>query len=224
MATARSPIAALAALILLTPAGAWAGDRYGVDSRRVDGERAGYEASEAYAYRRVERSSRSDSRYAEEAWAGDDRYAERRAWEEEDEGFRYRREESGWREASADHYDDRDRGWDNARDDLACERPRDRRADDRHDDHGRHDGCGEIRLPGSFFYGATGGVGPEYIDAGGGGGGVVIVGGSAGAGASAYASARASVGVSIRIGGGGRGRPGRPGGGHPLKGGCGCGH
>ncbi|MDP1630074.1 MAG: hypothetical protein Q8L66_01480 [Caulobacter sp.] len=51
-------------------------------------------------------------------------------------------------------------------------------------------GWGEVRLPGSFFYGG-GGVGPEVIYAGGRGGGVVYVG--AGAGASAYASASARV-------------------------------
>ncbi|MBI1407772.1 MAG: hypothetical protein GC145_16790 [Caulobacter sp.] len=251
MATARISIAALAALILLTPAGAWAGDRYG-----VDGGREATEVSDAYAYRRVEGSrggecrayclppgyrlepSREgppppgydgrpvadpgvDYRYTDGTWARDDRYGERRVWGEARTESRYRREESGWREASGDRYDDRYEGryddgdWDDGdwtyddRGGLACERPA--RGRDRGGDYDDHAGCGELRLPGSFFYGATGGVGPDYIDAGG--------------GASAYASARASVGVSIRIGGG-RGRPGRPGGGHPPRGGggCGCGH
>lgn len=76
--------------------------------------------------------------------------------------------------------------------------------------------CGELRLADSFFWGG-GGVGPEYIDAGGGGGGGGYA--EAGAGASAYASARASVGVNIRIGG----RGGHKGGHGGKKGGGGCG-
>jgi hypothetical protein len=156
-----------------------------------------------------------DYRYTDGSHARDDRYGERRTWEGES---RYV-EEGQWSYAREDYSDE---GYDDRRDDAyRCPRSRDER-DDR-------SACGEIRLSDGFFYGATGGVGPDYIDAGGGGGGgYVMVGGGANAGAGAYASARASVGVSIRIGGrrGGGGHPEKPGGGHPPKGGggCGCGH
>lgn len=264
MAPARTYLAALAAALLLTPAGALAADRYGEEVSRA--------VSDAYAYRRVEGSARTYERretsaagwsegeqtrrgdgascrayclppgytlepssepqpppgyegrpvgdpgvdyiYTDGAAARDDQYGERRTWRADaaSQAETYREESFSARAEG------RDRGWrDDDQDVYRCDRE--------DDDRDRRDGraCGEIRLSDSFFYG-TGGVGPEYIDAGGGGGGGAVVFAGAGAGASAYASARSSVGVSIRIGGGGRGRPGRPGGGHPPKGGCGCGH
>lgn len=134
----------------------------------------------------------------------EDRYGARRTSYEESGGYSWGYEERGEWERRDDSHD----GWDRE----PCRR--------RYDDRGRVlESCGEIRLSDSFFWGG-GGVGPEYIDAGGGGGGGGYA--VAGAGASAYASASASVGVSIRIGGRG-GHKGGHGGGKP-HGGCGkCG-
>ncbi|HYE44752.1 MAG TPA: hypothetical protein VEA44_03160 [Caulobacter sp.] len=216
-----------AALIALGPAAASAGDRYGPQVSDAD---------EAYAYRRAEASG---ERYSyERRETGGYGYADESAWADDGYGYRdgrasadgdrddYRYEngrgyEEGYRYEAG--YDDRyeegryeeERWVDDRRD---GHRGPKRKCQPRHDDRGRAiETCGEVRLSDSFFWGG-GGVGPEYIDAGGGGGGGFAYAG-AGASASAYASARASVGVSIRIGGK-RGHGGKPG--HPPKGGGCC--
>lgn len=165
---------------------------------------------------------RQDDGYRQSTSGGDAYSYQRR---EEGYGWQASHEESyGYEDGYAyqDQYDDAEEGYDD-RQAPPCQ--------PRYDNRGRVlQSCGEIQLSDGFFYGATGGVGPDYIDAGGGGGGGGIAYASSGSssGASAFASARASVGVSIRIGGGRGGHPGKPGGGggggHPGKGGCGCGH
>lgn len=157
-----------------------------------------------------------DDRYEDEYGEGYEResgyrYADERRYEE---GYRY---EAGYDE----RWTEEDERWDRQDEAYAyrAEKRRHKTCEPRFDERGRAvETCGEVRLSDSFFWGG-GGVGPEYIDAGGGGGGVVYAG--AGASASASASAQASVGVSIRIGGGKRGHGGgKPG--HPPKGGGCC--
>lgn len=168
----------------------------------------GYGRGDAYAYRergggsgyrREEYRSEGysgryeDGEYREERWAGGGGYEEGYGWRDDERGGE-RRVKRKWTCANAPV----EKAWK-----MGCP------------------GAGELRLSGDFFYGATGGVGPEYIDGGGGGGGGVAVAG-AGAGAGAFAYAQAGASVNIRIGGGKRrGHPGKPG--HPPKGGGGCG-
>jgi hypothetical protein len=220
-----------AALLALGPVAAQAGDRYGPEVSAGD---------EAYAYRRA---AESGERYSYERREGEapantgcaDRSRDRSdgaytCWEAA-ESVRRRGDQGGYE--SGVRYEERDR-YEEARyeedyyeEELYADEywAEDRYDDRRHqkpchprlDERGRAiETCGEIRLSDSFFWGG-GGVGPEYIDAGGGGGGGGFA--YAGSEASAYASARASVGVSIRIGGK-RGHGGKPG--HPPKGGGGC--
>lgn len=228
---ALAPIAAPGA----APGAAHAGDRYGPQVS-AGGEAYAYRrtatSGEQYSYERRESEApagcaprhrdASDDAYtcweaAESVRRHDDQGGDRRQDErryEESDGYEEARYEEGYYEEElyADEYwaDDRDDHYD---------RRRHKPCQPRYDDRGRAvERCGEVRLSDGFFWGG-GGVGPEYIDAGGGGGGVVYAG--AGASASASASAHASVGVSIRIGGGKRGHGGgKPG--HPPKGGGGC--
>ena len=218
-----------AALLALGPVAAQAGDRYGPEVSAGDeayAYRRAAESGEQYSYQRREGEAPADTGCAYRPRdRSDDAYT---CWEAA-ESVRRHGDRGGFRQEDARHYEGggryeegyyeeelyADEYWADDGEDRYADRRHHKPCQPRFDERGRAvESCGEIRLSDSFFWGG-GGVGPEYVDAGGGGGGIAY----AGSEASAFASARASVGVSIRIGGK-RGHGGKPG--HPPKGGGGC--